>query len=1530
MKKRRVIIIVIVFGVIGGLCAGFWWYTHRNSRAKLLARTELAFRAGKYDRAIVLANSYIGKYPNDWRGYFIKARSMIRTGQYDNARVALKKAHALKASEVSILLEMAKSYSLPAQRKLTDRNVVSRSDLLKKIIKQFQKANEILLGVKTSDKAQLLDIQEKIGLNYQKISIVWQMMGQKLQREIQVAKAAGGTSNRIKVKQRESAAAFSKSDEAADKSIKYLFEVIQQDADRPLVAKILVRLCINRGDRKTLKSIRTLFESLQHLSPPKAPPPTAMLMLVMYDLRYKEGVVQRHDELMKISHLLDKRIKDNPKELEAKLARANVALALRDTVTAERLSKEVLKVEPRNGTARLIQSMALMKRGEFAKAERILFALKTDYPTWPDAYFAYAQATMATGKKQLALEALRTVTKLDPEHPLARRYLAESFLEEGYYREAFTDAKAYYQAHPDDPIALRLFVASALHTDQPGVAMEALTKAETTYKNRPEMLISVAKGYRLVGKIGMSLHAFQLATKGKPDTVEARLAIAQAFRALGNVSRAEKILIEGLASDPEQPRLHYELGQIYASTGQLLPAIEQFQTAVRLDNLNEAYRLAFAKALFNIGDLDHSQEILKRISPDNVDANLLRFQIGIIRDEPVEQIAQRILSAGVHRKGFALAVIYITAGRVKEGIKICLDELERTPDSPELHFLLGQAYLMQGQKEKCLFHWKKVVQIQPERLFTYVQIATLLALKHSPKEVEKSLISIPGAHSDMVYLTMGQLYSRFGRFSSAIEAYSKVIDNEDYPASSRYRAQLLRARVLAITGNIEQAVDDLNALAKVAPLQQMVLVERTRLLFKVGKIRQAKASLAELYKIASDRKDFAALARVARLYVQMRQFDSALKVCKDIEKLYPDDVGSYLLRASILAQSQRNSEAIPLLYKAIKQQPRNFGIYITLAQALDREQKFREALAVLEQLEKISGSGKAAAVFARSLLFANWGLYSKALDCLQELANQGYGSIPRTKIVLGRIFAQLGQIKRAKEVLKSIPIHSIHYPEACQLLVEIAKSDEDKLYYIHQAERINPANPNIVLEKMKILLHSGNATEAVKTYQMFRKIWPKYKPLPTNLHRLAIRAMIKAGKWQEASELSVEMFKESHMPVWRRMAILLDVGDREKEELINKMLPEISKSTLVDAILGFIVSVDKRDTEAAQDWRERINQVFNSMSKRDKSGQKIKSFSLHIAKYNVLIALASGQLPQAKKWLMSLGNNGGVLKSAMEEMISWAAENKADAAREALELLKVSIAIDIGANELGKILAMRILRARPNCQWAAMMIAQSDSDDATLKEVLRIIRPKHCSVARMIRATLLMNSEEYKEAAALYRQIAAEDKADISALMGLALAVEKMGRFKEAITIYHKVWEITKNPVVANNEAYLTAYVYPDVPDKLSEALKKADVAIQAYPQASSFRDTRGWILYLLGRKTEALYELRRTVKGLPLSPEVHYHLGVVETDANNRNLGQWHFQAVIDSAKAIETKGGKLSVAEVRAVKLAKKALARMQSVRQ
>ena len=80
------------------------------------------------------------------------------------------------------------------------------------------------------------------------------------------------------------------------------------------------------------------------------------------------------------------------------------------------LCAEILKVNPRLPRPRLIQSKLLMDQGQAMAAERNLFVLKTEYPSWPEAHLLYARAAITTGKKELARDAMRTVVKLVPTH----------------------------------------------------------------------------------------------------------------------------------------------------------------------------------------------------------------------------------------------------------------------------------------------------------------------------------------------------------------------------------------------------------------------------------------------------------------------------------------------------------------------------------------------------------------------------------------------------------------------------------------------------------------------------------------------------------------------------------------------------------------------------------------------------------------------------------------------------------------------------------------------------------------------------------------------------------------------------------------------------------------------------------------------------------------------------------------------------------------------------------------------------------
>ena len=188
--KRRIIIILIIVGILGGLTAGTWLYLRRSSGLRLLDRAEVAIQAKNFDKAVGLAEKYISKYPEDWRGYHTKARAFIRLGRYDDARTVLAEADRLKPAEVLVSISLAESYSLPANKLVVSQKARSDTAVLAEAIKQFNQANEILLKVKTTVPKHVVKVQQFLGLNHYKISIAWRTIGDIKKQQAKIAEAS--------------------------------------------------------------------------------------------------------------------------------------------------------------------------------------------------------------------------------------------------------------------------------------------------------------------------------------------------------------------------------------------------------------------------------------------------------------------------------------------------------------------------------------------------------------------------------------------------------------------------------------------------------------------------------------------------------------------------------------------------------------------------------------------------------------------------------------------------------------------------------------------------------------------------------------------------------------------------------------------------------------------------------------------------------------------------------------------------------------------------------------------------------------------------------------------------------------------------------------------------------------------------------------------------------------------------------------------------------------------------------------------
>jgi len=180
------------------------------------------------------------------------------------------------------------------------------------------------------------------------------------------------------------------------------------------------------------------------------------------------------------------------------------------------------------------------------------------------------------------------------------------------------------------------------------------------------------------------------------------------------------------------------------------------------------------------------------------------------------------------------------------------------------------------------------------------------------------------------------------------------------------------------------------------------------------------------------------------------------------------------------------------------------------------------------------------------------------------------------------------------------------------------------------------------------------------------------------------------------------------------------------------------------------------------------------------------------------------------------------------------------------------------------------------------------------------------------------------EAAELYR-VVVEKTDQMAVRMQYALALEQSGRDAEAIEQYLAVWNTHKNAAAANNAAYRMQVLYADDPAKLAEAHQLASEAVRLQPDQGAFRDTLGWIGYLRGHYEAAARELAQAVRKAPSSPAVHYHVGVAEAAAGNRQLAMWHLANASKLAEQLTAAGRDVGADGRQAAALAGEMLARM-----
>lgn len=1482
--KRKLILILVIAAVLAAGGAGVAWWVRRNTGPRLLARTQLALDAGKFNKAEQLAHMCIARQPDDWQGYYLLGQVNLRLGRYESARQQLGQALERTPAQVDCQMLLADTWSIPARQLLSTQTRQTELPDCRRAIEQLQQANALLERIQTDQPDEQLDLLQARALNHERIGFGYRLIARQLDRQAELT-ATGIGQKQVTELRSQARKASQASIEAITQAERLLIEVVKDHPGRELAARVLVRLLLSgqsQASHQLSEEIRRVILDQPGLDIPKT-------MLWMSDLQKLANQPARQREQMKVVVAkMDKLLAGGSDHTQLKVARAELASRLGELDLAEKILQDILNDDTGHQQARMLLATLRMVQGRPDEAETILFALKTDYPSWTDAHYAYAEAALATGKSALARQAMRTVTMLDPTHAGARRYLAELLWQDGFYTQAFTDAEAYYQSHPDDPAALRLFVALAIRTEKPNLARTALDAARSRAPKDPGLLLAIAEGYTLLGQRDL---AARVAGQALDDTqIQGRdaLLVARARLIAGQTAEAETLLRGLLETNPQNGPALMELAGLYRQTGRSLQAIERYRQAAQIEPNNIAARQSLAETLFSVGMLEAAQnqtEQILAIEPLNADAAVLAGQIRILRGETIDT---EPLLAGPEESpsGMRLAMTCLRTGQTAKAEALLRKELTSRPKDVAARQLLAEALLAGNTPDEALDELRIVIAEAPGRMPAYLRAAGVLARTRTPEQVRDWFQQLPTARMDHIEMAMAWLYARRGDPARAGSIYAALADRATASPDLRDYARLLAAGQFVRAGQLARARNNLQLLED-KPVwtdrAQLALLDVLRI---QGKTEEMLNLIDTLANRARQEKNLTVLDALTIFARQIGQYDRADAIASAAAELYPANPGPVLLRASVAAAQGQFDRAIKLISRARDLQPDNLQIHVLLARAIDSQGRLLDALAVLDRLAQRGQAGELYALFERARMLASWGLVGRSIDALEKIQTLREHSEPQVQFVLGRSLAILGQDAQARLWLEKVPAYSPLFGPARVLLADLADDDAAALAVLMQA--IDQAGPdaNLITAAIVRLNRQNDYDRAITLWQRWQDSPDRPMTIPPALGNQVVLAMVRRENLTVAAELCESLAAQSGNRAWTDRATLL------------KLLAGADIGTVrgTDDLLATLIHLAAVRGKPGQAWQDALNQ-FDSLAVRlERSGRG----GADLAAYRVLVAVMGKNLPTAERTAKTFAGSGVLLPQAVAGLVDLARAEPDKASAQAEALLLASVAARLELPVLARDRAGDILDADPTSQWAAGLAYSASPTPATARELLDVLRPADTLLARLLQARLASEAGDYTRAAELYAQAAAgQDNPQL--LLDQAIALERAGQYPKALALYRTVWDSTQNPIAANNAAYVVTQIAPDNPRQVAEVKALVEQAQKAMPNEPAFLDTLGWLNVLQGNDAEARALLVRAVRGLPRSPQVHFHLAMVEKRIGQTTLARWHFQAAVRLGEALD-----------------------------
>ncbi len=307
--------------------------------------------------------------------------------------------------------------------------------------------------------------------------------------------------------------------------------------------------------------------------------------------------------------------------------------------------------------------------------------------------------------------------------------------------------------------------------------------------------------------------------------------------------------------------------------------------------------------------------------------------------------------------------------------------LQLEPGSPANHLLRGKLFSVKRLGEEAVQEYQNCIQIDPkmEECYTMLAREQLVAQKHQEalRTIQRLLKKVPRSSAGLYY--QGTIYNSYLKDDKkAARSYQKILEED--PEDVRSIAAL--AQIHMDDKNYAEALKYLLQIERLAPNDIPMKLRVGLLYYELKEYDRAIERFTQALQLSPDNDRVSYY--LGLLEAQRKNYDQALTYFRAVpadSELYKDAIVRAVL---VMREKKEVPKAISFAQESLKKRPDIPELYEVLGTLYGKEQKFDEALRVLDKgLKKFPGQEKL--LFSRGVLLDKAGRFDESVETMREI-----------------------------------------------------------------------------------------------------------------------------------------------------------------------------------------------------------------------------------------------------------------------------------------------------------------------------------------------------------------------------------------------------------------------------------------------------------------------------------------------------------------------------------------------------------------